>query len=874
MTNLPTAGDHIRGYQVLGRIGSGGMGVVFSARDVKLDRTVALKFLPENLYQSEGDKRGLLQEARVISALDHPNICTIFDLVETEDGRIFMVMAYYDGGTLADRLAKGPIALPEAIDLLLGIASGISAAHSRQIVHRDIKPSNILLTRQNTPKIVDFGLAKIVSSADQTQSVETSGTVAYMAPEQLQGDAVDHRVDIWAMGVLAAELATGRHPFRKDNLAAMGYSICHDAPDISEDIPSELRQIIYKCLSKDPALRYPTCEELLHDLGAVRSHASELDAAPAASRDKRDVARRKALERSISAASGLGQARNRPRRWLAIAAVLALTLSVLALTPVRDYVLGVIYSPGEKHIAVLPFDNIGNEPGNAALVAGLMDSMTAALSNLDTDQKALWVVPASVVRSAKVTDPESALKTLGATMVVMGSVERSGNSIRVTLDLINTKTLRQIGSVSSSSDDGDLAAVQQNVLGKLGRLLHIRVTGDALPQSSGPSAPAAYDLYLEAVGYVERFDKPGNLDLAIIRLQNATSEDPGFALAYATMGEAYRLKYNADKDTKWLKPALASCEQAVKLNPQLPSTYVTLGDIHAVTGHYELAETEFQKATSLDSRNAEAVQGLAWSYEQMGRLGEAEESYRKAMVLRPGDWSGHNELALFYDRHNRYAEAVSQLQQALQLTPDNPEVYFNLGGFYLDMGDPAEYPEAERALRKSLSLAPTYPAYANLGLLYLLESRYADSIAMSERALGINDKDPLPWSYAAFAYRWLKQTAKADAAWGHVQTLAEAAVTRNAQNAESQSWLGLAYAMQGERQKAMPSLEAAIALSPAVQQVFINAIEGYYAVGSEANALRLAQQAKQAGMSLTELQFDSDLRPLLSKLNVASTASK
>src|SRR5277367_1514810 len=213
MTGLPSAGnsllgpgDFLRDYEILGRIGSGGMGVVLQARDLKLHRIVALKFLPHVLYGGESDKQGLLREARAISALDHPNICTVYGLEDTEDGRLFMAMAYYDGGTLAGKFANGPIPVLEAVELLPGIISGVSAAHAQNILHRDIKPSNILLTRQNIPKIVDFGLAQAISGDSRTLSLTISGTAAYMSPEQLRGEAIDARADIWAIGVTAAEM--------------------------------------------------------------------------------------------------------------------------------------------------------------------------------------------------------------------------------------------------------------------------------------------------------------------------------------------------------------------------------------------------------------------------------------------------------------------------------------------------------------------------------------------------------------------------------------------------------------------------------------------------------------------------------------------
>src|SRR5277367_2182912 len=884
-TSLPAPGDLLRDYEILGHIGAGGMGVVLQARDLKLNRIVALKFLPPNLYGGEADKQGLLKEARAISALDHPNICTIYGLEEREDGRIFMVMAFYDGGTLVGKIANGPVPVREAVELLTGIASGLAAAHAHNVVHRDIKPSNILLTRQNVVKIVDFGLSKAISSDSETKSLTISGTAAYMAPEQLRGEAVDQRVDIWAIGVTAAEMLSGYHPFRRDTLPAVAHSICNDPPEISGELPLSLQRIIYKCLSKTPGLRYASCDELLHDLrvldlrdfpqkaigirtpaGAGASGAAlTLDNAPGQLRKtsrKAASAEKKALGSIIAAASGATVPARSGKRWMIPAlAVLLVLLATVSLPVPREHLRGLFFGPKEKHIAVLPFDNASADP----LAAGLMDSMTAALSNLDTSQRSLWVIPASVVRSDNVIDPVSAYKQLGATLVVKGRLERTGQRVVIDINLINAETLRQIGAVTASNDSGDLAAAEADAVMQLGRLLNVSGARDAVARSGSSNVPAAFDLYLEALSYLQRFDKPQNLDLAVDRLQNAIAQDPEFALAYAKLGEAYRLKYKASNDSKWIQLALANSERALKLNPQLPSAYVTLGSLHTLTGDNELALTEFQKAVALDSRNPDAIIGMAWSYEQAGRLDQAEAEYKRAAALNASDWSNRNELALFYDRHGRYADAIEQVKQAISSSPDNPMLYFNLGAFYLDSGNPSTFPLAEEALRKSLALAATNCAYGNLALLYLYEKRYAEAAVASQKAIALDDRQILTLRYSELAYRWLGEKQKADAALDRIETLAQAQSAMNPRKAESQSWLGLVYAQKGLRERAIPHIEAALSLAPSDPQVLVNAVEAYNHFPDETSAGNIIRKAQQNGVSLTDLQLDPDMQSLLAR---------
>jgi serine/threonine-protein kinase len=558
-------------------------------------------------------------------------------------------------------------------------------------------------------------------------------------------------------------------------------------------------------------------------------------------------------------------------RYYAItgAALVLIGFVTLEVPAVRERVRGAIFGPAEKHIAMLPFDNIGNDPANQALAEGLMDSMTGELSNLDVDQKMLWVVPASSVRARKIDDPASALKEFGATLVIKGSILRVAQNVALTLNLINTKTMRQIGSVSASSSTGDLASVERDVLVQLSRLLNVTVEDGGL--TKGGSSPAAYDLYIEALGYIQRYDKPGNLDMAISRLKRATAEDPKFALGFATECEAYRLKYQLDTNTAWLASALESCARAVKLNPQLPGTFVTLGRIHEVTGKQELAVDEFQRALSLDGKNPETIRGLAHVHEHAGRLQEAEDDFKRAAALRPDDWDGYNSLALFYDRHGRFDDALAQEQHALQLSPDNPEAYANIGVFVLDKGDPTQYPMAEQALQKSLQLAPSYAAYGNLGLLYLQQGRYADSAATNEKAIALNDKDLWPWAYLEIAYRRLGKKDKAAEALRQVVSLAEKAVQSNPTDADAQSWLGLGYARQGMADKARSHIEAALAQAPADNRtVLVNAIEAYHSVGDEAAALRLIQQAQHKGVFLAELSLDPAMEPLLARARSAA----
>ena len=871
------AGERIGNYQITGLIGAGGMGVVYKALDLKLERTVALKFLPPDLSLDEKEKKRLLHEARSASALDHSNIGVIHGVEESADGRLYIVMAYYEGGTLTQRILRGALPASQAVDIAIQVARGLAEAHARKIVHRDIKPSNIVITRQHQVKIVDFGLARVLT-ASATQSLSSAGTAAYMAPEQVLGKPVDSRTDLWALGVVLAESLTARRPFQRDSVPATMFAIVNQPPDHMDEVPPQLQPIVFRALSKDAAHRYPSAHAFLSDLESARAHIPTtpwdvLTSIPSGPVDHAAPTRAlppKRMEEYVKHAStpSWGPAASAPRGWKrwALAALLVVgTLAALLVVPgVRERARGIVFGTDEKHIAVLPFDNIGASPANDPLAQGLMDSLTSKLSNLDVGQQPLWVVPASVVRRRKVDDPGAALRELGATLVVKGSIQREGHDVRLTVNLINTKTLRQIGSVELEDRTGDISTLQDQAVAKLARMMNIAVTPDMLRNTGGSLVPAAYEGYLRALGYIQRYDKPGNLDLAINALEGAIKTDPRFALGYAELGEAYRLQYQRDQNPQWLEQAAANCQKAAELSDHLPAVYVTLGRIHDQTGKHDLAVEEFQHALQLDSRNADALNGLGHADENAGRIGDAEAAYRKAAALRPDYWDGYNTLGGFYNRQRRFDEAIAQFKHTVELTPDNAQAYFNLGGVYINTGDPAKFPLAEAALKRSIELGPSYPAYANLGYLYYRQQRYAESAALTEKAVQLNANDWFAWENLARAYDWLKEKEKSTAARDKELELLERDSAIKARDPQVQSALGIIYAYRKLPQKAVPRIQAALALAPDDPEVLSNIAEAYEYLGDRRECIRFYQRAMQKGYSLAKLRLNPNLQALVS----------
>src|SRR5256714_4122165 len=388
-----------------------------------------------------------------------------------------------------------------------------------------------------------------------------------------------------------------------------------------------------------------------------------------------------------------------------------------------------------------------------------MDSLTNELSNREAAQQSLGVVPASVVRNRKVHDPPPASREPGARVVGEGGARGKGRGAHLTVVLIDSNRLRKIGSTELDDPSGDLAALQRQAVSDLVRLLKIKVT-QAAHTPAGSVAPSAYESYLKALAYLQRYDKPGNADHAISAENSAIEKDPRFALGYATLGEAYRLKFLMDHHPAWVDQALANCRRALEIDDCFPAVRVTWGQLQLTLRKNDLALQEFQKALDINPRDSGALIGLAGVYEQMGHIPDAEASFKRSIALRPDYWEGYSALGAFYARQKRVQDALAQYRRVIELTPDNPEGYSDLGAEYMELKDSESYAAAEAALQKSIQLAPNYQAYANLGWLYLDQKRYAQAAAATRQALELNDQDWRVLAHLLLAYNRVKDGGK------------------------------------------------------------------------------------------------------------------
>ncbi|MBI3004733.1 MAG: protein kinase [Ignavibacteriales bacterium] len=838
-------GQTISHYKILEKLGEGGMGAVYKAEDTKLRRSVALKFLTPEMTRDKEAKSRFIQEAQAASALDHPNIAVVHEIDDTDDGRSFICMAYYDGKTLKDQIEEGPFGIDKAIRVSIQIADGLQRAHEAGIVHRDIKPANIILTERGDVKIVDFGVAKL-SSQTRGSSTTTGGTAAYMSPEQAQGINVDARSDLFSLGVVMYEMVTGKRPFVAEHEAALMYSIVNIEPSplsaVRQDISKEVEAVILKLLEKDPSKRYQTASEvrsqLRHLIGFTESTRKFL------------------LQPNIIV----------DRKLVISAAILVILAAIIAFPKTRNMaerLLGLGAIPAEKYVAVLPFSAVGGDSASQAFCDGLMETLTSKLTQLQKPKTAYWVVAASEIRQRKVSSPTDAGKSFGVTLAVTGSVQRRDHQVRVTINLVEAATGKQLESAIIDKYLTSLADLQDEAALTVAEMFGLEIQPQDLQVlSAGKTlASQAYHFYLQGRGYLQNYQKVSNIDLAVQMFQNALKEDSMYALAYAGLGEAYWRKFEATKDKQWVTPAVHSVDKAIRLNDQLAPIHFTMGLVQKGTGDYDGAVIEFQRTIELDSLNGDAYRELADTYVRQQSLFFAEATFKKSIGMKPSYWAGYSDLGGFYYRQKRYDEAIQQFQRVAELTPDNARVYSALGGTYFAAGKPAE---AVEFLEKSVSMEPTHAGFSNLATLYFFDRSYANAIRSYEKALALNDKDYRVWGNLASCYFWSGQRAQAMRNFERAVEKAEELRKVNPRDAVVLSHLADYYSMLGKMTQALSLIGQSLKLAPEAVDIIRRSADVYEQIGQRDQAFRQLELALRKGTTLQELERAPALKELRS----------
>jgi len=653
-------GQNISHYKILEKLGEGGMGIVYKAEDTKLKRTVALKFLSQGLEAHEPERARFLQEAQAASALNHPNICTVHDLQESA-GQYLIVMEYIDGKTLRQMIPVQK--LKDAITYAIQIGEALQEAHGKGVIHRDVKTDNIMVNSRNQVKVMDFGLAKLKGSLKLTRTSSTVGTLAYMAPEQIQGGEVDARSDIFSFGVVVYELLTGHLPFDAVHEAAMMYCILNEAPQpVQKYLPgvsSEVMYILNRALEKDPAERYQSMSDILIDLNRVRRNTTKLSC----------------TNTPIVNRHGFFQ----KHRFL-----ISLALLLIVLITVMVYLL-FLRSPSETPahtLAVLPFRDLASKSADADEMwrIGMTDAIIGRLTAL----RNLAVRPTSAVLKYAKGDAEQTqvAQYLKVESILDGTFQRVGSIIRVSVQLVDCRTWISKWSDQYDLQTDDMLKFQDDVARKVVEGLKIQITDVEKKTLETPMTKSseAYNLFLAARSY--RFAGSGSsqaefLDKVISLTQKALAIDTSFAQAHADLGLCYASSYmylgvgDSVNRREKLELAQEAAKRAVKLNPRLSDGYEVLGTIFRIELKFTESIQILQKAIAIAPNSYRAWYYLGHQYHYCGLLEQAEKAYRRSIELDPNVdlariW--HAQILLYL---GRTAEAEQLLRRKLEADPNN-----------------------------------------------------------------------------------------------------------------------------------------------------------------------------------------------------------
>jgi serine/threonine protein kinase/Flp pilus assembly protein TadD len=699
-------GTTISHYKILEKLGEGGMGVVYKAQDTKLDRIVALKFLPAHTSVNAETKARFLREAKAAAALNHNNICTIYG-VDESDGKMFIAMEYIEGGTLREKLPYAKI--DDALSVAVQIGEALQEAHSKRIVHRDIKADNIMLTSKGQAKVMDFGLAKLKGSLKLTKTSSTVGTLGYMAPEQIQGGEVDHRSDIFSFGVLLFEMLTGKLPFRGEHEAAMVYSIVHEQPEsltkYIPDAPSGLTHVLGRALEKDPEDRYQSVTDMVSELRRGQKKSTR-------------VVRLSAADNAPAPFSSPTETRpsEPPRRAISKRTIIISVLSMAAIVAVLFY-LFIGRQQAIASLAVLPFENIGASPDQEYLSDGVTESIINNLTKISS----LRVVPRSTVFrfKGKEMDIQDIGTKLNVGAVLSGRITHRGDVLEVQVDLVDIKRESQLWGNHYESSMTDLLSLQKQITNDVSSKLGIGLSSETREKIAKHSTDntQAYQLYLQGRYYWNR-RAAVSLERAIDYFKQAIAVDSTYALAYAGLADTYIIQ----------------------------SQYSGIPTRIAVP----MAQKSARRALELDNSLAEAHTTLAFTYYSQWNYDEAEREFKQSLALNPRYATTYHWYNIMLARMGRLDEASAMIQKALELDPLSPIIALNVGAIALYR---KQYDDALRYFNKSTELDPSFaPAYEFSGLVNEQLKKYPEAQALFEKAVELSGRSSecissLGWFY-------------------------------------------------------------------------------------------------------------------------------
>lgn len=708
-------GKTISHFDIVNPIGRGGMGIVYEARDRDLNRSVALKFLPRFLGYDDVAKERFMQEARAASALDHPNIATVFEIGETEDEQLFIAMAYYHGETLKEKIDQGPLPLDTAIEYAIHLASGLNRAHDNGVIHRDVKPGNAIVTDDETVKLLDFGLAKLTGEATMTQVGQMAGTVAYMSPEQVKGQPVDGRSDIWALGVVLFEMLTGKRPFGGENAHAVIYSILNEDPEFNDNKRSRIARLILRCLEKDPDKRYQNMREVLTALELCQP------------KNRWEWVWSEARWR-------LGKSKTRKAVTMSVAATFVMATSLWFL---NNY--NIIGNPEIDSLAVLPFRDIGGDPGQAYFVEGMQEELIGELAKIS----GLRVISRQSTQKYKESDlsmPAIAdeLKVSG---LVEGSVYRNEGRVHLRVQLIDVApTERQIWTASFEDQVANVLTMHSDVARSIAKEIHVNLTDtdEERLELAHEVNPETYESYLQGMHFLNKPD-PAEFQKGIEFFEEAVEQNPADAFAYAGLAFGYVTighGPSAPPDA-WIK-ARAAAERAIRLDPTLVEAHDAMANILLYHDwDWEGFDRIYDIAYQLNPNLAFMHYHKAWRLIRFRQLEEAVVAHELARDLDPFFDLNTVWIPGLYYYAGQFEETLAAAEKIKEDYSEHPVYLFLVGLSHAHLGNELE------ALAALEALSENFPEWSfALGCGYALLDRLEEAESIASELEKLEDG---PW---------------------------------------------------------------------------------------------------------------------------------
>lgn len=685
-------GRKISHYKVLEEIGAGGMGIVYKAEDSRLNRTVALKFVVPRIVRREEDRERFIREAQTAASINHPNICTIYE-IEEEGDNLFIAMEYVEGQSLKEIVDKGPIKIESVLDAAIQIVDGLKEAHAVGVVHRDIKSSNILITKKGQAKIMDFGLAKPLEESKITETATIMGTIAYMSPEQASGEAFDHRTDIWSFGVVLYEMLSGQLPFGGEPQQLVLYAILNQNPqpikNLPYALPFELDRIINKCLEKEPNERYRRADELLEDLRRL----------------KRETETGIVLPRK--------KIRDRTRIAPSIAIVTTGILLCVALLLFAGYFIFEWFRPSMKwktSIAVLPIEDLSIQEENVPLCVGSTRNIIFKLAKFSPE---LRVVPHDSVKRYRDSERDSIEigEEFNVEYVLVSSFSMDGESVQINSELIDVKTNTNILPISEKFGLNEIFDIEdeisRKIVGELG--LHFTEKGLIAAKRRETNNPEAYKWYVKGMHTLDLQNTYPDTEIdewfaeVTGMFQEAIKIDPNYALAYWGLGSAYEAYYVERKKEEDLEKMLYYYEKAYEIDPELAEANIGLGWAYFYKQNLNQASESFERALELESNSSLINCDVGAYLYSIGLFHSAIKYFSKAIQIEPSYLRAYVLSAACHWNVGEFDQGVKYIERALDQEKSDTRLYFVHAKFLIMM---KKFSEAEKVIAEAESMDP------------------------------------------------------------------------------------------------------------------------------------------------------------------------